>query len=124
MRRVSLALLGISALAALGLLAPAGQADVSGAWELVIETRNGEMTSTVRFAQEGDKLKVSMAGPRGGETSGEGSIKGNDIQWSIVRNAADGQRTVVYKGTVQGGTMSGQAEIGDGGSVPWKAVKR
>jgi hypothetical protein len=124
MLRVPLALVGVFALAVPGLLIPAGQADVNGAWELVIETRNGEMTSTVKFAQDGDKLKVSMTGPRGGETTGEGSIKGDDIQWSVVRNTERGQRTVVYKGTVQGGAMSGQADIGDGRSVPWKAVKQ
>jgi len=124
MRRVPLVLLGVSALALMGVLAPAVQTDVSGAWELVLETPRGEMTSTLRFVQDGENLKVSMTGPRGRETTGEGSIKGSDIQWSIVRSTARGEFTVVYKGTVQGGTMSGQAEIGDGTSVPWKAVKR
>jgi len=124
MRRVPLALVGVSALALMGALAPAVPAEVSGTWELVIETQRGEMTSTVRFVQDGDKLKVSMTGPRGRETAGEGWIKGDEIQWTITRATPRGERTVVYKGTVQGGTMSGQAEIGDGASVPWKAVKR
>ena len=121
MRRVPLALVGVSALALMGALAPA---DVSGTWELVIETPRGEMTSTVGFVQDEDTLKVSMTGPRGRETAGEGWIRGDEIQWTIVRATPRGERTVVYKGTVQGGTMSGQAEIGDGASVPWKAVKR
>jgi hypothetical protein len=124
MSRVPLALLGVSALALLGVLAPARQTDVSGAWNLVIETRHGEMTSTVKFVQEGDKLKVSMTGPRGGETTGEGSIKGNEIQWSLLRDTSRGRLTVVYTGTVQGATMSGQADIADGRSAPWKAVKQ
>jgi len=124
MRRVSLALVGVWALAALVVSARSGQTDVSGSWELVIETPHGEMTSTVRFVQDGEKLKVSMTGPRGGETNGEGSVKGDDIQWSVIRTTAEGQRTVVYKGTVQDGTMSGQAEIDVGRSAPWKAVKR
>jgi hypothetical protein len=124
MHRVSLALLGVVALAALSVLAQARQTDVSGAWELVIETPNGEMTSTVKFIQEGDKLTVSMTGPRGRETTGEGSIKGEEIQWSVVRDTERGQLTVVYKGAVQGGTMSGQAEIGGTRTAPWKAVKQ
>ena len=81
------------------------------------------MTTTVKFVREGDKLKVSMTGPRGRETTGEGSITGDEIEWSIVRDTGSGQLTVVYKGTVQGGTMSGQADIADGRSAPWKAVK-
>ena len=124
MRRVPLALLGVSVVAAFGVLAPAWQTDVSGAWELVVETPHGEMTSTVKFIQEREILKVSMTGPRGRETTGEGSIKGNEIQWSIVRDTSRGQLTVVYKGTVQGGTMSGQADIADGRSAPWKAVRK
>ncbi len=124
MRKVSLALLGVAALAGLAVVAQARPADVTGSWELVIETRHGEMTSTVRFAREGDKLKVSMMGPRGRETTGEGSIKDNEIQWSVVRTTPRGQLTIVYKGTVQGGTMSGQADIGGSGNAPWKAVRQ
>ena len=124
MRRISLALVGVSALVALGVPDPAPQTNVSGSWELAVETQHGEMTSTVRFVQEGETLKVSMTEPRGGEMTGEGSIKGNEIQWSIVRNTSRGPRTVVYKGSVQGGTMSGQADISGGDSAPWKAVKQ
>ncbi len=124
MRRASLALLGISALAALGLQAHAGQVDVGGAWELVLETRHGEMTLTVKFTQDGDKLKVSMTGPRGRETTGEGSVQNTAIQWTVVRNTPNGQRTVVYRGTVEGRTMSGQADVSGGDSAPWKAVKK
>ena len=124
MRRLSSAVVGIIVLGTLSALAPAGQSDVSGSWELVVQTSRGEMTSTVRFVQEGEKLKVNMTGPRGSETSGEGSIKDAEIRWTIVRATSQGERTVVYKGTVQDGTMSGQAEISDGRSAPWKAVKR
>lgn len=124
MRKVSLALLGITAMASLGSLGQARQADVSGAWDLVIQTRHGEMASTVRFVQDGEKLKVSMTDPRGGDTIGEGSIQGSDIRWSVVRKTANGTLTVVYTGTVQGTAMSGQADIEGGDSAPWKAVRR
>lgn len=124
MCRVPLALLGIAAMAAVGPLGRARQADVSGAWELVIQTRHGEMASTVRFAQDGEKLKVSMTDPRGGDTTGEGSVHGSDIRWSVVRKTAHGTLTVVYTGTVQGNVMSGQADIEGGDSAPWKAVRR
>jgi hypothetical protein len=124
MRRVSPTLLVISIIASLGALGQAGATDVSGEWELVVETRHGEMTSTVKFIQEGESLKVSMTEPRGGDTPGEGTIKGNDIQWSIVRETARGRLTIVYKGTVRGAVMSGQAQIGDDASAPWKAAKK
>jgi hypothetical protein len=124
MRRFPLAFLAVSIIASLGALGQTGRTDVSGEWELVVETRNGEMASTVKFIQEGENLKVSMTEPRGGDTTGEGSIKGNDIQWSIVRETGRGKLTIVYKGTVQGATMSGQTLIGDVSGAPWKAAKK
>ena len=123
MSRVLLVVAGIGLLAGLAALSPAGQTDVSGSWQIVVQTRRGEMTSTATFVQDGERLKVSMTGPRGRETSGEGSIKGRDIRWTVVRDTAQGRRTIVYSGTVQDGEMSGQAEIGGGNTVPWKAVK-
>jgi len=124
MRRAPLALLGFSAIISLGIMAQAGQADVNGNWDLVVQTPHGEMTSTVTFIQDGDELKVSMKGPRGGDTAGVGTIKGSDIQWSIVRETAGGKLTIVYSGTVQGGTMSGDAKIGDRDTAPWKAARK
>jgi hypothetical protein len=124
MRRFPLAFLAVSIIASLGALGQTGRTDVSGEWELVVETRNGEMASTVKFTQEGENLKVSMTEPRGGDITGEGSIKGNDIQWSIVRETGRGKLTIVYKGTVQGATMFGQTLIGDVSGAPWKAAKK
>ncbi len=123
MRRMTLAIVGIGLLTGLAALSAAGQADVGGSWRLVIQTPRGEMTSTATFIQDGGRLKVSMTGPRGRETTGEGSIKGRDIQWTVVRDTAQGRRTIVYTGTVQDGEMSGQAEIDGGNTVSWKAVK-
>ena len=105
-------------------LAGAQATDVSGEWELTITTPRGDMTMTAKFTQDGEKLTVNMVGPRGGESKGEGTIKGNAIQWSVTRTAQDGTEvTVTYKGTVEGTTMSGTAE-NPRGTVDWKATKK
>jgi hypothetical protein len=98
--------------------------DVSGEWELTLETPRGEMTMMVKFTQEGEKLTVTMVGPRGGEAQGEGTIQENAVQWSVSRTGPDGNPfTVTYKGTVEGTTMSGTAE-NPRGTVNWKATKK
>jgi hypothetical protein len=105
-------------------LASAQTADVSGEWELTIKTPRGDMAMTAKFTQDGEKLAVSMVGPRGGESKGEGTIQGNAIQWSVKRTGPDGNEfTVTYKGTVDGTTMSGTAE-NPRGTVDWKATKK
>src|SRR4030067_753282 len=99
-------------------------ANVSGEWELTIDIPRGQMPSQAKFVQEGEKIAVTMTGPRGGESSGEGTIKGNTIQWSITRTGPEGnQFTISYKGTVEGTTMSGTTET-PRGSVNWKATKK
>lgn len=106
------------------LMASAQVADVSGEWELTLKSPRGEMTSTAKFVQDGEKLTVTMTGPRGREATGEGTIKGNAIQWSITRTGPEGEEfTIKYSGTVEGSTMSGTAET-PRGSVEWKAAKK
>jgi hypothetical protein len=124
MRKSWLLILAFFALLSFIVLAGAQVTNVSGEWELTIQSPRGEMTSTAKFVQEGEKITVTMTGPRGGESSGEGTIQGNAIQWSITRTGPEGnQFTISYKGTVEGTTMSGTAET-PRGSVNWKATKK
>jgi len=98
--------------------------DVTGDWELTMETRRGEMTRDVKFVQEGENLTVTMEGFRGGEVTGEGTVKGNEIEWTITRSTPRGEMTITYTGTIEGDTMSGEVQMGDRGSVKWTAKKK
>jgi hypothetical protein len=115
------------ALAALLLLAPLtlcfAQENVSGEWDFTMTTPRGEMTSTAKFVQEGEKLTVTMISPRG-ESTGTGTIKGADIEWTVTRETPRGQITITYKGKVEGNTMKGEAQMGDFGTAEWKATKK
>jgi len=124
MTRSRLSICAVIALFSSVLWAGAQTANVSGEWDMSIQTSRGEMSLTTRFTQDGEKLTVAMVGPRGGEASGEGTIQGNTIQWSVTRTGPEGNSfTVTYKGTVEGTTMSGTAE-NPRGSVNWKATKK
>jgi hypothetical protein len=101
--------------------AGATQGDVTGDWEMTMVSPRGERTSNVHFEQDGEKITVTMEGRQGGEITGEGTIKGNEIEWTISRSTPGGDMTMSYKGTVEGDTMSGTVEIGDFGSFDWTA---
>lgn len=123
MRKIWLPVLGLSVLAFLAVVALA-QENVSGEWEMSMETPRGPMTQTLKIVQDGEKITVTMISERG-EFSGEGTIKGKDIEWSVKRTGRDGtERTVTYKGTVEGTTMNGTVEMGQMGSMEWKATKK
>jgi hypothetical protein len=105
------------------LLSAAQEMDISGDWELSAEMRGREITQNVRFEQDGEKLTVTMEG-RMGESTGEGTIKGNKVEWSITRSTQRGDFTIIYNGTVEGDTMSGEAQLGNFGTMEWTAKKK
>ena len=119
-----LAVFSILLIIALILPLAAEETDVSGDWELSVQTRRGEMTWSVYFEQDGQSLTVTMVGPRGNETTGSGTIKDSQIEWTITRSTPRGEMTVTYKGEVEGQTMSGEVQFGNFGSRQWKATKK
>ena len=99
--------------------------DVTGDWEMTMESpRGGEITRAVHFEQDGEKITVTMESRRGDEVSAEGTIKGNTIEWTVSRETPRGAMNLVYKGTVEGDTMSGTVEFGDFGSGDWTAKRK
>jgi len=123
MRKIWLPLFGLSLLA---IFALAQETNVTGEWDFTMQTPRGERTMVVKFAQEGEKITVTMPGFRGGDdVTGEGTVEGKDIQWSITRTGPDGNEfTMTYKGTVEGTTMNGTVEFGPMGTQEWKATKK
>lgn len=98
--------------------------DVSGNWELTMQSPRGESTSDITFILEGDKLTVTMEGMRGGgEVTGEGTITGSTIEWSVTRETPRGEFTMTYTGTVSDNTMSGEVQMMNR-TIEWIATKK
>lgn len=122
MKKVSLAVLAIAAILTLA----AWAADVAGTWEFSRPGRDGQMmTQDVTVVQEGNKIKVTMPSfrPEGEPMVGEGTIEGNAIQWTIVRQTPRGEMKMEYKGTVDGATMKGTFKMMDR-EIEWTAKKK
>lgn len=122
MKKVSLAVLAIAAILTLA----AWAADVAGTWEFSRPGRDGQMmTQDVTIVQEGNKIKVTMPSfrPEGEPMVGEGTIEGNAIQWTIVRQTPRGEMKMEYKGTVDGATMKGTFKMMDR-EIEWTAKKK
>jgi len=118
-------LLAILALALLAFSQAAQQVNVTGDWELTVTTPRGERPpQAISFKQEAEKLTVTITDPRGGEIKGEGTVKGNEIEWTITRTTQRGEFKQTFKGKIEGDKMSGQVQMGDFGSFDWKAAKK
>jgi len=121
---LSLAIAFLLVCGTVGLIAQQ-KVNVGGEWEMTTQTPRGERTSTVKFEQDGENLKVTTQDMRGGEVTGTGTIKGNEIEWTITRTRPDGgEFKLTYKGTVDGETMKGTVEFGPMGSSDWTAKKK
>jgi len=115
----------VAALAALAvaIALPAAAGDVSGKWKITSKSPRGERVSEIVFAQDGEKLAVSSKDREGNDVKSEGSVKGEEITWTTKRQGPNGEMLIVYKGKVEGKTMSGSSEFGQMGSGEWKAEK-
>ncbi|NIM17174.1 MAG: hypothetical protein GTO45_27660 [Candidatus Aminicenantes bacterium] len=102
----------------------AGKVNVSGKWQMTIESPRGERTRDVEFVQDGENLKVIMTGRQGTTIEGKGTVKDNKIEWTITRETPRGTFTMTYKGTVDGDTMKGEVEMGGRGSRKWSATRK
>jgi len=102
----------------------AQEVDVTGDWEMTFTTPRGERTRNIHFEQEGEKLTVTWKSMRGEEVTAEGTVKGNEIEWTTTRSTPRGEFTMTFTGKIEGHTMSGEVQMGDFGSSEWKAKKK
>ena len=89
---------------------------------MTIESQNGTSNPTVTFKQEGEELTGTYNG-RLGEAPLKGSVKGNDIKWTIKVNAQGNELQIDYTGTLDGDTMKGKAKFGDFGEGTFTGKK-
>ena len=99
------------------------QDDVSGTWSLSVETQQGTATPTVILKQAGERITGSYKG-RLGESTLEGSIKGNEIRFAVKLKFQDQEVTITYSGTVEKDSMKGTVQFGDRGSGPFTARRK
>lgn len=128
------AAIGFMALILAGVVAFAA-ASVTGTWEMTYTTQRGETKRDITFTQTGENLAVSWTmQPRGGqgdpvEIKGTGTIKGNDITFTVTMQGRDGaEMKTEYKAKlVDDNNMTGTFERNMGGNaqtIEWKAVRK
>jgi hypothetical protein len=106
--------------------APAFAADtakVAGDWNFTIETPNGPGTPTASFKQDGENLTGTYKG-RFGESPLTGTIKGNEIKFSVKITTPNGELVVAYSGTVDGDSMKGTVKFGEIGEGNFTGKKK
>ena len=105
----------------------AGQANVTGKWEMTSQTPRGETTQIITLQQDGNTVSGTFergaggggarggGGGRGGRGGGmgmtveiqDGAVDGNTISFLVVRGRGDRSFEMEYSGTIDGDTITG-----------------
>ena len=105
-----------------GLLARTEAVDVTGVWDMTVESQEGTAHPLMRLKQSGDRINGTYEGKIGGNL--EGTIKGNEINFKLTLKFQDAPYTVTYSGTVTEESMKGTVRFGSTGTGSWSAIRR
>jgi curli biogenesis system outer membrane secretion channel CsgG len=97
--------------------------DVTGTWDMTVESPQGALEVTAVLKQEGEQLTGTQASQMG-EVALEGTVVGNEIKYTINIDAGGQQMSIVFAGKVEGDTMAGVFDFGGMGTASWTAKRR
>jgi hypothetical protein len=96
--------------------------DISGKWDLTVQTQQGPMTTSTTFKVEDEKVTGTMQGPQG-ELAVNGTITATELSFSCVVNTQNGELTIAFTGAPGKDKMEGKVDFGGRGEGGWSAVR-
>jgi hypothetical protein len=97
--------------------------DITGQWELTVDSPQGQMVIAATYKQDGEALTGKHVSEMG-ETPLKGTVKGNDIEYTVTLDFGGQQMTIPHKGKIDGDTITGTAELGDMGTIKFTAKRK
>jgi hypothetical protein len=126
MKRLILSVLGVALVVAPILAQEAAKpntVNITGTWEMTVDSPQGAMAITANFKQDGETLTGNHVSEMG-EAPLKGTVKGVDVEYTLTLDMGGQQMTIVHKAKVDGNTMTGSAEIGGMGTITFTAKKK
>ncbi|HWO01549.1 MAG TPA: hypothetical protein VNS63_19980 [Blastocatellia bacterium] len=101
-----------------------GATNISGAWDVTVETSGGSGSPSFTFKQDGEKLTGNYKG-QFGEAPLTGTVKGDDVKFTINISAQGQSMTVTYTGKITGkDSMKGTVSLGELGEGTWSGKRK
>ena len=105
----------LAAALVVGLYGPADltaqEVDVSGTWNMTVQSQQGTTNPTVTLEQDGQSLTGRYSSQTLGNADVTGSVDGNEITFSFTANVGGQSVPVSYTATVEGEEMSGSLNL-------------
>ena len=97
--------------------------DITGTWEMTVESPQGQMLIIANYKQEGETLTGTHVSEMG-EAPLKGTVKGADIEYTLTLDMGGQQMSIVHKAKVEGDTITGSAIIGEMGTIAFTAKRK
>jgi uncharacterized protein involved in outer membrane biogenesis len=97
------------------------QADVSGRWNMTIDSDAGSQSATLTLQQSGESFSGSIGGDQGTFDFDGGMISGNKLEWVLEIDAQGTFIEISMDGTVDGDQINGTMDFGGQGGGDWTA---
>jgi hypothetical protein len=98
----------------LALAAAALAADVSGKWKATFTSPDGQTReNTLTLQAEGEKLTGTLSSRMGDAKIQDGTVKGDEVAFAVMRNFNGEDVKFTYKGKVTGNKMALKVTVGD-----------
>ena len=92
--------------------------DLNGKWVAQVQGQNGQTRETTfNFKVEGSKLTGTVSGRQGDNPISDGTIKGDDVSFTVIANFNGNQVKSLYKGKVSGDELK-LTRTREGGDQP------
>jgi hypothetical protein len=99
------------------------QTDVSGEWEVTINSPQGANTSRVTLKQDGEKVSGLFKSPAGELPFEGGTLTGNELKFVFTVNFQGNPLPITLTGKVDGGAITGKADFGGFAEGDWSGKK-
>jgi hypothetical protein len=103
-------------------LLSAAPANIAGPWQFTVELAMGTGKPLVTFKQDGEKITGTYEG-RYGKSNLEGTVKDNQVQFTVTVVAEGTTVSGVFTGTYENDRMSGEVVYEGAGDGTWSAVR-
>ena len=120
MTRLKSSLLALSLLIASPVFA---QTDVTGDWDVTVNSPQGSNTTPVTFKQEAGKVSGMFKSPQGTLPFEGGTMTGNDLKFTFTINVQGMELPITLTGKVEGETITGKADFGGFAEGDWSAKR-
>jgi hypothetical protein len=106
----------------LSAFAMAQSPNVTGDWDVTINSPQGARQGKISFKQEGEKLTGALKNQRG-EIPIEGAVNGKEIKFKYTVKFQDQDLVITMSGNVDGDAMKGEADFGGFAQGDWNAKR-